>query len=70
VSIRYVETLTFTSPIFPDMPPIVVHQHEHALVTVDEASCEITRWDQYGDNAEQTAVGAAICQVFPPACGG
>ena len=38
-------------------------QHEHALVSLD-ADCRITKWDQYGDDAEQDAVKEASKDLF------
>ncbi len=80
-SIRYIEKVTFTDGTAFGLPPsseypwsAKMDQHEHALVTVDD-DCKMVLWDQYGDNAEQTAVDDAsaamvgdLCSkgIFPP----
>jgi len=80
-SIRYIEGVKFTDgtafglPASTDYPFSAYSvQHEHALVTVDD-DCKMTKWDQYGDDAEQSTVdntsGAVIgvfcaMNVFPP----
>lgn len=80
-SVRYIEKVTSTdgtnlgsptsSTTFPYSQEVV--QHEHAIVTVDNA-CKILKWSQYGDNKEQTDVdiisGALLCTIDPsnPMC--
>ena len=57
VSLRYVETVTFNDGE-------EFKQHEHALVTVNNA-CKMTLWDQYGDNKEQQDVDDKAATLFP-----
>jgi len=79
-SVRYIEAVTSTdgtnlgfpqpSMTFPFSQTIV--QHEHAIVDVDK-DCKLIRWEQYGDNKEQTDVGdvlGAILCAITPGCGG
>ena len=53
---RYNEVITFGDGD-------VITQYEDAFITMDEGSCQITRWDQYGDNAEQAAVHTKIMSL-------
>eukprot|EP00931_Biecheleriopsis_adriatica_P102778 TRINITY_DN77709_c0_g1_i1.p1 TRINITY_DN77709_c0_g1~~TRINITY_DN77709_c0_g1_i1.p1 ORF type:complete len:229 (-),score=28.90 TRINITY_DN77709_c0_g1_i1:98-784(-) len=68
--IRYVEAVTtvdLTTLGCPARlaPPVeTILQHEQALITVDN-ECKMILWDQYGDDAEQAAVGAAIRKMVP-----
>jgi len=60
LSIRYVETVTLSPSAFGiPLPDQTFLQHEHALVTFNKAG-QMTLWDQYGDNAEQSAVTDAV----------
>ncbi|KAL7546195.1 hypothetical protein ACHAWF_009535 [Thalassiosira exigua] len=75
VNLRYVETIITTDGSNLGLPPTsdypfnqTFHQHEHALVTVNE-DCKMIEWIQYGDNKEQedvpTAVNAILTFVLP-----
>merc|ERR1719422_852698 len=71
ISLRYEEIVTTADgyPLVLDSPsaeypfgqPSV--QHEHALVSLD-GNCKITKWDQYGDDAEQAVVEEAAKDLF------
>jgi hypothetical protein len=69
VSIRYVETVEFTPSVlgFPfellPIPDQTFIQHEHALVTLN-SDCQITSWDQYGDNQEQDDLNDTLDALF------
>jgi len=61
-SVRYVETVHMSDGTEFELEPSntypfnhTIIQWEHALVSVDN-NCKMTRWDQYGDNKEQTDV--------------
>ncbi len=47
------------------------YQHEHALIEVDDGY-KLVKWDQYGDNPEQTDVveanGALACAIGAGPC--
>merc|ERR1719384_176729 len=71
-SVRYVETVQMSdgTEFAPQVEPsstypfnTTIIQWEHALVTVDN-NCKMTRWDQYGDNKEQTDVDDAMDAFF------
>ncbi|NVJ61868.1 MAG: hypothetical protein HWE27_15870 [Gammaproteobacteria bacterium] len=62
VSLRYVEYVEVGIPEFGIMFPTIV-QHEHALITMDK-DCKILKWDQYGDNKEQTDVDDAVAALL------
>jgi len=69
-SVRYVETVQMSDGTEFEMTPRneypfnqTIIQYEHALVTVDD-SCKMTRWDQYGDNLEQSEVDDAMDAFF------
>jgi hypothetical protein len=80
-SIRYVEGVKFTDGSAYGLPASDIYpfsayyeQYEHAIVTVN-GDCKMTKWDQYGDNTEQTDVDDAadtmtkvLCDknLFPP----
>lgn len=77
-SIRYIETVTVTDGSSLGLPPsseypfsAQIIQHEWALVTVND-ECEMTLWDQYGDNQEQSdvddAVGIVLCLAGVISC--
>eukprot|EP00545_Synedropsis_sp_CCMP1620_P008226 CAMPEP_0119021644 /NCGR_PEP_ID=MMETSP1176-20130426/26412_1 /TAXON_ID=265551 /ORGANISM="Synedropsis recta cf, Strain CCMP1620" /LENGTH=205 /DNA_ID=CAMNT_0006976301 /DNA_START=108 /DNA_END=725 /DNA_ORIENTATION=- len=77
-SVRYIETVTSTYGTNLGLPASsvspfgqVVVQHEHALVTVNN-NCNIIKWDQYGDNKEQTDVdnitSGIFCILDPTTC--
>lgn len=79
--VRYIEQVTSTDGTnlglagapFSTYPfGQTVFQHEHALVEVDN-SCRLVKWDQYGDNTEQSHVSAItvalLCAVIPSASG-
>lgn len=76
--VRYIETVIvsdghdFGLAVSTDYPfGYTFLQHEDALVTVDN-DCKLVKWDQYGDNKEQTdvddAVAALICAIGPDDC--
>lgn len=80
VSLRYVETVIFTDGANLGLPPApssslpfpfgqTFLQHEHALVTVNK-QCQMVEWDQYGDNAEQEAIGLAVGALLAVLGGG
>ncbi|CAN0162248.1 unnamed protein product, partial [Scytosiphon promiscuus] len=68
-SVRYVEKVVTTNGENLGQPASTTYpfgvsfdQHEHAIATVDD-DCKLIKWDQYGDNKEQTDVddaGAAL----------
>ena len=70
-SLRYEEIVTTADgyPLILDSPSSeypfgqTFVQHEHALVSLD-ADCRITKWDQYGDDAEQAVVEEAAKDLF------
>ncbi|CAM9344436.1 unnamed protein product [Scytosiphon promiscuus] len=64
-SVRYVENVVMTNGENFGLPESTTYpfgvsfdQHEHAIVTVDD-DCKLVKWDQYGDNKEQTDVDDA-----------
>lgn len=77
-SVRYIEKVTSTDGSNLGLAPSTafpfsqhVDQHEHAVVEVD-GDCKILKWDQYGDDKEQSDVenisAALFCEVLPVAC--
>ena len=83
-SVRYIQTVaTSDGSELPDemgglLPPSTdypfaqtFYQHEHALIEVDD-DCKLLKWDQYGDNKEQTDVAdllaALVCAIGALPC--
>ena len=82
VSVRYIEKMVTSDGVSMGVTNAPrtdylfhqrINQYEHAIVDLDE-DCKIVRWDQYGDNKEQTDVAAAaqalLCYLVPdrPGC--
>lgn len=69
-SVRYVEKVVtsdgtnFGLDSSSEYPfDVTILQHEHALIDVDD-DCKISKWDQYGDNTEQTDVDVAVADLL------
>eukprot|EP00752_Nemacystus_decipiens_P018271 g16392.t2 len=69
-SVRYVEEVVssdgtnFGLPASSEYPfSVTTLQHEHALVTLDD-DCKIMKWDQYGDDMEQTDVDDVVADLL------
>lgn len=69
-SVRYIETVDMSDGTDFELEPsneypfnATIIQHEHALVQVDN-DCKMIRWDQYGDNKEQSEVDDAMDAFF------
>ena len=67
---RYLENIRMTTGAEFEIPPrrtwpfnALIKQYEHAIVIVDNNS-NIIRWDQYGDNVEQTQVQDAVGKMM------
>ena len=73
-SVRYIEDIRMSNGTEFDIPPNSIYpfnehivQYEHALVSVDN-DCKMTRWDQYGDDAEQKEVDDAMAKFMADEC--